>query len=534
MSGLANIASLAAGQKHSVALGADGSVWTWGADSYGQLGRGAVTSQSIPVPVLGLTDVVQVSAGGDGYGDGSHSLAVKQDGTVWAWGNGAFGRLGDGTTTSRSTPAPVLGLTDVRAVAAGSMHSIALKRDGTLWAWGYNPQGQLGIGTLVSSLRPTQLPGITGVVAIATNEHSLAVKQDGTVWAWGPNYSGQLGKGTVDSFGRLGSPTSTENATPAQVPGLANIRAVAVAAFGRSFAIGADGRLWAWGSGQAGTLGDGGRVDRLSPVLIDGLSQVSSIAAGYGHTIAIRTDGTGWGWGDPGLGQLGDGLQEWRTVPAPLAGITRVTQVSLGPSFSAFLREDGTVGMTGENRNGILGDGTYAQQLTSVLVVNETVDGFLDLIPEVPNNIPPDKIPPFFVATYRSGGLSATSLAVDVRGIIPTGTFASATDFGNSLVGTFAAGGYNVYVAAGVPTTGAPLYFQLDSNNNWSALRWPMAEFIRGVALDSQNDVVRAQILQNVDLSQYIGTSILVGYGTDPDEMVRSGRYRTIFTVPTQ
>lgn len=110
-------------------------------------------------------------------------------------------------------------------------------------------------------------------------------------------------------------------------------------------------------------------------------------------------------------------------------------------------------------------------------------------------------------------------------GLTASGIFASASD-----VGKFAAR-YNVYVAAVVPLGGTPLYFQLDSNNSWSSLRWPMAEFLRGVALDSQNALVRAQILQNVDVSPLVGTSVIVGYGTDPDEMLRNARYRIIFTV---
>ena len=162
-----------------------------------------------------------------------------------------------------------------------------------------------------------------------------------------------------------------------------------------------------------------------------------------------------------------------------------------------------------------------------MLVVNETLNGPLDLIPEVPNTIPPDKIPPFFVATYKSGGLSATSLYADIRGLVASGTFASA---GN--LGKFSAG-YNVYVAASVPSMQSS-YFQLDSSNNWSLLNWPMAAFMRGVALDSQNTLVRAQILQNANVSQLPGASIIVGYGTDPDEMLRAARYRTIFTVPQQ
>jgi hypothetical protein len=182
----------------------------------------------------------------------------------------------------------------------------------------------------------------------------------------------------------------------------------------------------------------------------------------------------------------------------------------------------------GRNFEGQVGDGTFASRDQPALTVNQSASGPLDLIPDGPNDIPPDKAPPFLVTTSRAGDLADISLSVDVRGITGTGTFASAT-----ALGRFAAS-YNVYVAASVPTGVDPLYLQLDSDKNWSALQWPMAEFLRAVALDSQNEVVTAQILQNVDLSspELASASVIVGYGTDPDEMLRSSRYRIIFTVP--
>jgi len=213
----------------------------------------------------------------------------------------------------------------------------------------------------------------------------------------------------------------------------------------------------------------------------------------------------------------------------PLSGNAATASVAAGASHTVALKQDGTVWAWGGNQFGQLGDGTYEQRNTPVLVVNETVNGPLDLMPEVPNNIPPDKIPPFFLATYKSGGLTTTSLSVDIRGITPVGSFASA-----SGVGPLAVGGYNVYVAALVPYSASYVYYQLDSSNVWSVLSWPMADFLRGVALGSQDVLIRVNILQNVDVSPYIGTSILVGYGTDPDEMLRNGRHRTIFTVTQQ
>lgn len=141
------------------------------------------------------TKVPTIAAGG------SHTLALKSDGTVWVSGSNKFGQLGDGTTTDRYFLVQVSGLSGVTAIAAGSAHTVALKSDGTVWAWGYNKYGQLGDGTIKDSNFPVQVSGLTGVTAIAAGStHTVALKSDGTMWAWGYNYFGQLGnEGTMDS-----------------------------------------------------------------------------------------------------------------------------------------------------------------------------------------------------------------------------------------------------------------------------------------------------------------------------------------------
>ena len=235
-----------------------------------------------------------------------HSLAVKSDGTVWAWGYNRNGQLGDGTTTDRSTPGPVPNLTDVVSVAASDRHNLALKRDGTLWAWGQNSNGQLGDGTTTPSLTPKQV--LTGVVSVATGYHySLAVKSDGTLWAWGDNEYGQLGDGTwADSF------------TPKQV--LTGV--VAVAAGGsHSLALKSDGTLWAWGDNYSGQLGDGTTFPftRTTPQLVNLPGGVVAMGASPTHSMAVKSDGTLWTWG-LGSELLGDGTTS-RSTPGQLTGL---------------------------------------------------------------------------------------------------------------------------------------------------------------------------------------------------------------------
>ena len=149
-----NAARIAGGYQHSLGLKADGTVWAWGYNNYGQLGDGSTTNRLTPVPVSGLTGCVAIAAG---Y---YHSLGLKADGTVWAWGYNNYGQLGDDSTANRLTPvpvSPVSGLTGCVANAGGFYHSLGLKADGSLWAWGRNTEGALGLGDTTNRLSPTQI-----------------------------------------------------------------------------------------------------------------------------------------------------------------------------------------------------------------------------------------------------------------------------------------------------------------------------------------------------------------------------------------
>ena len=344
--GLSNITAISAGSGHSLALRNDGTVWAWGSNFNGQLGIGVAGGyRSIPVQVQGLGNIIAISAGT------GHSLALRNDGTVWAWGGNRYGQLGDSTRVNRHSPVKVYDfvvinepitewpigvpfpptpegpLTNITAIAAGGNHSLALRSNGTVVAWGDNSHWQLG--TIIfsalneSTAIPVQVRNVggaagtllSGVTAIEANYRgSVALRNNGTVAFWGTN-------NVLESWGAL----------PAQVQGLSNITAIAA---GRSHvaALRSNGTVWAWGNNSRGQLGDGtsGAVnDRTTPVQVQGMSSVTAISAGCEHTIALRNDGTIWAWGNRAGGRLGDGRGVFET---PVVTPVQVRFPSVNPA----------------------------------------------------------------------------------------------------------------------------------------------------------------------------------------------------------
>lgn len=395
---LGNVASVAAGSEYMVALKSDGSVWTWGDNEYGHLGDGTMTTTSTPVQVKGaggvglLSDITAISAGTSGR------VVLKSNGTVWTWGNNYYGNLGDGTRISRTAPVPVKGpggegvLSNITAIDTKAGHVLALRSDGTVWAWGRNDYGQLGDGTTINRYTPTQVKGIEGtgiltdVIAVsAGNVSSYALKSDGTVLSWGAN-----------TFKQLGDGTAVHRSTPAQVKGQQGIHIlfgiVAIEAGGISaYALKSDGTLYSWGSNTMGQLGDSTTTDRSNPVPVinetnsGSLQAISFLAAGGSMVLALKADGTLLGWGFNYYGELGDGTTTSRNIPVVVGNSSgglpkQEAPIAAGHSHTAYIKPDGTVWSWGANNYGQLGDGTTIQRRSPVQVKGPGGQGFLSSV----------------------------------------------------------------------------------------------------------------------------------------------------------
>ncbi|MEK3913486.1 fibronectin type III domain-containing protein [Paenibacillus sp. FSL H7-0331] len=312
---LTDIKSVSGGFLQNAVVKSDGTVWAWGQNLFGELGDGTTITRNTPVQVVG--------PGGVGYLDGVAAIdssvyfnaALKSDGTVWTWGQNLTGQLG-AVSPNRYNPIQVQGaggigfLTDVVAIAVGSKHVLALKQDGTVWSWGDYWEGQLGDGSPIGSnnqgkSRPAQVKNVGGigyltdVVAIsAGGDHSMALKSDGTVYAWGNN-----------SFYTLGDGTIIRSSTPVQVKGvngvgnLSDVVGIA-ASSSHSLIVKSDGTVWSWGYNANGQLGAGSTVSMaMYPLQVKGalgegyLSDIIIVAASNNKNVALKSDGSVYCWG---------------------------------------------------------------------------------------------------------------------------------------------------------------------------------------------------------------------------------------------
>lgn len=315
------------GLNHSLALAGNGSVWSWSTPNASSMVRiepaGGAQVARVPTPVPSLEKVTQIAAGE------AHSLALKEDGTVWSWGNNLSGQVGAGGFLVLSPVQPLAPLREKYAfVAAGSGHSMAVSREGTLRVWGDNTYGQRGMN------------GFQGVIQVAGGQgHVVALRRDGTVWTAGMNDQGQVADGSYRN-----------RSVPHQVPGLPKIQAVA-AGKKNSMALGVDGSVWRWGrherkanpAAREGTEWNGFFYTNAVAMRLPG--PAAAIATGGNHCLVLLKDGTVWGWGRSWFldAQSSPNVSD----PIPLRRLDGVVAIAASESHSLARRKDGTVWIWG-------------------------------------------------------------------------------------------------------------------------------------------------------------------------------------------
>jgi alpha-tubulin suppressor-like RCC1 family protein len=330
-------------------------LWGMGQNSLYPLGLNDGLDRSSPVQVGTDTNWSSISSG-------QTSFAIKTDGTLWSWGANSFqegGDMGVGDTINRSSPVQIGTHTNWKTVTS----KLALKTDGTLWSWGRNDLGQVGLGDTVVRSSPVQIGTDTNWAEINNiyfNLSNAAIKTDGTLWVWGYNDGQMLGL-TRDNakFATIDSDLDYTYIN----------RSFTMVSMGKivSYAIGFDGTLWGWGSNANRAIGDGTTTNRSVPTQVGIDTNWSKVIAGKSiigpsdfHNFAIKTDGTLWGWGNNSVGQLGLLDIAFRSIPTQIGPDTNWSKVSAGTSFTIAIKTDGTLWSWGSNTNGTLGLRTAA------------------------------------------------------------------------------------------------------------------------------------------------------------------------------
>ena len=295
-----------------LAIKSDGSLWAWGDNGYGQLGDSSYFDRYYPAQVGTATDWKSISCGW------YYSIDIKTDGTIWVWG-----------VTYQNYPVQVDTATNWKEVSAGWFAIMAIKTDGTLWAWGDNTYGQFGTTMPASSAVPVQVGIDNDWAHVASGAFmSAAIKANGSLWTWGGN-----------TFGELGDSTTSPRSTPIPLSSAIGWKKVSS---GKEYnlAIKADGTLWAWGRNNQGQLGNNTQINQYYPVQIGSDANWTEVSASeYETSMAVKTDGSLWAWGYNFFGQIGDSTQIRKFVPTqvfPACMNSATTNISTVSNFEVF------------------------------------------------------------------------------------------------------------------------------------------------------------------------------------------------------
>jgi alpha-tubulin suppressor-like RCC1 family protein len=337
-------------------------LYGWGLNDNGRVGDDSIVSKLSPVTVVGgITNWSKIASGG------GHSLALTSSGILYSWGGNSYGRLGDGTTDSRSSPGTVIGgITSWTQVSAGLNHCVALTSAGIAYAWGQNFYGNLGDGTTTERTSPVTVVGsiTTWTQVIAAGRHNLGLTSAGVAYAWGQNGNGQLGDNS----------TATRSSPVTVVGGITTwsiLNGSMTSGQGQGLGITSAGVAYAWGLGTTGQLGNNASTNRSSPVtVVGGITNWSFLTGGGQNCLGLTSTGVIYGWGGNTYGSLGDGTTAVRSSPVTVVGgITSWSQIGAGYRRGFGLTSTGILYAWGRNNYGGLGDNTTSNRSSPVTVV---------------------------------------------------------------------------------------------------------------------------------------------------------------------
>ncbi|GDX48851.1 chromosome condensation regulator [Bacteroidota bacterium] len=340
--------SVQTGANHCIVLKTDGTLWTWGNNSNGQIGNGGNSDILNPYQVGWADDWSKVGTGKSS----NHNLAIKNNGTLWAWGDNFYGQLGFDAGVNYATPQQVGTDTDWHKVYCGMFFSIAIKTDSTLWGWGSNEFGQVDESNSSNFiLVPTQISADSNWSELSCGDgHCLALNSAGEMYAWGFNLQGTVGNGNSG----IGS-----NATLQHIATEYTWLSVA-AGDSHSLAVRSDNTLWSWGTSTSGELGNGVLFSQNSlPAQVGTESDWAKVFSGEYCSFGIKTDGTLWAWGQNAYGELGIGNNENQFSPVQVGTESNWASVQSGRSHTIGLKNDNSAMTWGRNTYGTLGNGTY-------------------------------------------------------------------------------------------------------------------------------------------------------------------------------
>jgi len=353
------------GGNHVIAIKADGTVWAWGFNDKGQLGINVNPDTSVPLQIGTENNWVSMGCGVN------QTYVIKADGSLWVCGSNQNGALGLGTSVPTFPTLTMVGNNhNWRNVSGGNNHVAAIQYDGTLWTWGTNDVGQLGVGTLtvLQNLALVQIGNATSWISVETGDNSvLGLQNNGKLFAWGFNGAGQLGDGNTQ-----------DQLAPVQIG--ASLKWIGMSmgqtgnpAFSHSLGITSEGKLFTWGSNVFGQLGIGtpDSNPHPSPILISTMTNQVNVECGFGTSYAIDASGALFAWGNNSSGQIGNGNTTNGASPVQVSVVPLGwSKVAAGDTYTCSLKSDGTLWSMGNNDFGQLGNGsTSSNSLVPVQVI---------------------------------------------------------------------------------------------------------------------------------------------------------------------